>query len=817
MHFVRPLICFCVLLSTTFAQTVRWENAGTGDPADLQLIYEDCKPDGDPQIPSIPGARLGFRGKSEQTSIINFSVTRTVVFSYRLQISKAAAVQIPSFKVRTNEGELTVPAYSTDTVKPGPEADIKAMLRPGKDSVWAGEVFPLTYMFDVSRRSFNNFAGGIDWDSNPLIVEDWSKAEGTEITRSGEKRLIVSTQTRGYATSPGNYQLKPIAQLINLAIGTSGFRLFQQQRIEQVAIRTDQPELQVRALPMPQPSNFDGAVGQFQLTSKIVPENAAVGEPITWTLELSGTGNWPDIAGLPARSVSKEFQVIQPEAKQTPAEGKLFDATLVEDVVLVPISPGTYTLGSVEFTFFDPETGSYQTARTPGKTITVNPAPAPTIAGTPSLQTPAADTTTPPAPITAPEATVDPKGIPRDPILGSDQARTPFTTRSSLLTAALVPFAGVLLVWLILAARSAHQTDPRKPQRLAKKRLAATLAQLSQATESAQADLLIAWQHDTATLWSLDHAAPAADDFKNKEWSTLWTEAEQVLYSSQCELSSDWSARATAALAAHKVPGTAWLHAFLPRNLFPFFAVVLCLSLLPSLNAKEADQAYRSGDFSAAEKTWAEAVEETPTDWIARHNLSLALAQQERWGEAAAQATAAFVQHPQSDANRWNLALAYQKAGYTPTAIAPLLGPRPLNNFAKLASPATWEWFIVTSAIGIALALIAVLLVAYRIAPRWIKWIAVVVILIDTALIAVSFAGRSAYGIAADPQVALVWRTGTLYSIPTEADTTQQTTTLSAGAMGTMSDQDFLGWTQLTFPNGQTGWVRKSELIAIWK
>ena len=28
---------------------------------------------------------------------------------------------------------------------------------------------------------------------------------------------------------------------------------------------------------------------------------AAVGEPVTWTLELSGTGNWPEIAGLPSR------------------------------------------------------------------------------------------------------------------------------------------------------------------------------------------------------------------------------------------------------------------------------------------------------------------------------------------------------------------------------------------------------------------------------------------------------------------------------------------------------------------------------------
>lgn len=48
------------------------------------------------------------------------------------------------------------------------------------------------------------------------------------------------------------------------------------------------------------------------------------------------------------------------------------------------------------------------------------------------------------------------------------------------------------------------------------------------------------------------------------------------------------------------------------------------------------------------------------------------------------------------------------------------------------------------------------------------------------------------------------------------SDTAQQTTLLAAGAMGTM-DKSFLGWTRLTFENGQTGWVRQSELVPLWR
>ncbi len=815
MQYLRSILCLCLIITTALAQNVKWQSAGTGDSADLQLVYEDCKPTEDPQLPAISGARLNFRGRSEQTSIINFAVSRTVVYSYRLQISKASAVQIPSFKVQTDQGELTVPAYNTATVQPGPEADIRASLNTNKQSVWAGEVFPLTYGFDVARRSFSNFGGEIDWDSTPLITEEWGKYQAAESKRDGETRLLVAFRNRAYAPTPGTYQLNPVTQLLNLSLGTVGFRLFQQQRIEQVAISTDPVTLEVRPLPTAPAGSFSGAVGEFKLTSKVVPEKAAVGEPITWTLELSGQGNWPEIAGLPARSVSRDFQVITPDAKQTPEEGKLFDATLTEDVVLVPTKPGTYTLGAVEFTYFDPKSGSYKTARTPTKNITVD-AVSPSALGNVTAPPSPNDTPAAPAnPITAPEAPTDPQGIPRDPISGRAEVRTPFASTTQLIGFAALPFTAVVFTWLLLSARRAAQTDPRKPQRAAKHQLRQTLAKLAHSSESERELLLISWQHDTAILWTLDHAAPAAEALTDPEWATLWTETEQALYSSKRDLPSDWSARAEAALMAKKVPGTAWLRTFLPRNLLPLLAIILGVAFTPNTQAEPTDN-YRQGEFKSAAEAWQKNVETTPTDWIARHNFSLALAQQERWGEAAAQATAAFVQNPTDDANRWNLALAYQKAGYTPTAIAPLLESQPRADLAQLASPAEWECLIILSVTGIAVALIVLLLIGYNLAPRWIKWIAFPVILIGAILIGGAIAGRSAYGIASDPQVALVWQDSTLFSIPTEADTTQQTTTLSAGSMGTM-DNTFLGWTRLTFPNGQTGWVRQDDLIAIWK
>lgn len=813
MHHVRYIFCFLLLAITALAQRVTWVDAGTRDPADLQLVFEDCEPAATPVLPQIPGVTFNYRGQSTQTSIINFSRTDRTILSYRLQLRSPGRVDIPAFTVKTDEGDITVPAYSTGTVQPGPESDIQARLRPGKNTVWAGEVFPLIYSLDVAKRTFSNFGGGIEWEPAPLLIEDWTKPEVAESTRNGETRYNIAFRTRAYAQTPGTVQPQPLRQLLNLSLGTMGFGLFQQQRIEQVAAETDRPEIKVQPLPKPAPKSFGGAVGQFKLNSKVVPQSAAVGEPITWTLELSGTGNWPDISGLPARAVSQDFQVIQPQAKRSTEEGKLFDGTLSEDVVLVPTKPGTYSLGAVEFSYFDPKAGAYQTVRIPSASVTVTAAPT-----TPRFNVmPDEPAATPPSvpEIKAPAPAQNPIGIPRDPIAGSEAEGVPFDSLSQLLATGLAPLSVVLVLWLGLATRQARRNDPLRPRREARQRLAATLNRLRASSDRTG---LLNWQHDAARLWQLNHAAPSADTLPDETWRTLWREADKALYGENAALPIDWIDRAAAALAAAKVPGTAWWRALQPRNLLPFLFAVM-LALVPS-SAKAATapaEAYRAGDFTVAEQAWRKAVTERPTDWIARHNLSLALAQQERWGEAAAHATAAFVQNPHAEPSRWNLSLAYSKAGYTPNAVAPLLESAPLADVARLASPASWDrWFIIACAL-IGIGLLLLLLRGYLLVPGWIGWVAMAALLAGLVGGVTALTARHAYGLAADPQAVIVWRAGTLYSIPTEADTAQQTTTLAAGAMGLQDEKTFLGWVKLTFPNGQTGWVRQSEIVPLYR
>lgn len=809
------------------AQSVRWEPSGGtlafNQLSELRLVFEQCEPEGTVALPDIPGLAVSQPpNRSESTSIrvVNFNstTTRTVVLSYRVRPTERLNVAIPAFKVKTDKGEIEVAHVSFsvgDATVGQSNLSLENVARSGftlpADAVWAGEVFPLTYSLSAARRYLYQLGSEPEWNPAPLSVEPWAKPEQFETEVNNETRISIVYKARAYAKAPGTVSLNPATQLVNLATGNSGFSIFARPSLEQFSITSQPAKLTVRPLPVPAPAGFSGAVGKFTLDSQVVPAKASVGEPVTWTLTLDGTGNWPDIAGLPARAVSKDFKPITPQAKRVNKNGALFDATLSEDVVLIPTRAGTYTLGPVSFTVFDPSSGRYETLTTKPFTLVVAPA-----AGQPAPQTPAASTPSSApsasAPTPAPAPIQPPAALPGDPLAASGTAFAPVSVRAlvlGLLSSALLP----LIVWVTLALRRARRTDPALPLREARARIADTLRRI----DSAKPDelLLRAWQRDTAILFRLTHAVPVPSHFADASWAALWAESERALYGN-APLPADWVSRATAALASSRVPAFNAFQLFLPRNLLPLVAVLSIFAAgLPSeASAKDGKDAYAAADYPAAEKAWREAVSAAPTDWAARHNLSLALSQQNRAGEAAAQSLAAFVQHPDNEAVRRQLDYAFKTASIAAPKVA--LRSAPDARLAALASPSVWQAALVASAWLAALAIALKIAAAYRKGPRSPLRHLSTALLIASVLVSVAgVAALRAYGPLADSRAVVTSATVALRSIPTDLDT-QKTSNLRAGSVA-VADKTFLGWTRLSFPDGQTGWVRSDALTPLWR
>jgi hypothetical protein len=835
---LRALLCLPWAACLARAQSAHWDPPGgtlaVGEASTLQLVFEDCDPKDTPAPPQVPGLTLNYGGQSTSVSIINGTYSHSVSCSYTAILSRKQSVEIPSFDVETSKGRVTVAAARFEPVGAvvgggkSLESAAHSRLEAEPTTVWAGEVFTLEYTIQAARSYYPDFGRGvIDWNSEPLVVEDWSAPETFESRSGAEPETGLVRRTRAIAHQPGSHGLNPINQIVNLSVGVTGFGFFQQRQYQQFSVSATSPTIDIRPLP-PAPADFTGAVGTFKISSKIVPQNPSVGDPVTWTVQLTGTGNWPDIAGLRPREVSRDFQVIQPKAKRTPAVGKLFDSALSEDVVLVPTKPGTYALEPVRFTYFDPKSGSYETITAPGSTVEVA-AETSANAGSPRAGNPASI----PSEISAaqapsPAVAIAPSGLPRDPLAPGSPASRPMDG-TPLVLLLVAPFLVFIALWLWFAGRLARLTDPERKRREARARLAAILEKIrNNSSGEAMRPLLLSWQRDSATVWRLIHAAPTPGLITDPSWNVLWTEAERAIYGPESSLPTDWVSRAQTALSVKRVPGFAPTQLLKPRNLLPFFfaACAFVIGALPTgLGAADSaarispENSYRLGDFAAAEKGWKAELESEPVSWTARHNLSLALAQQDHWDEAAAQAVAAFVQKPEDPAVRWQFALACEKAGFVPDSLAEFLSPGMLQWLARHASPAEWQQFALVSSWLAAAGLVAGIAAAFGVGGRRKRRIvALGIALLAVAAIggAASAVGWKAYGTAADPSAGIVWRNSSLRSIPTEADTAQKTTPLPAGSVA-KTDRRFLGWVRLTFDNGQTGWVRKEEVVWLWQ
>ena len=880
------LIVLTLSCATASAQRVYWEpNAGSlafEQASPLQLVFENCEPTGDPKLPSVDGLELAYTGSSSAFSMINMSVTRKHMLGFDARPTKRPEVRIPAFDVATDKGAQHVAAatFAVGNATVGQtaiplETAATSRLTPADGEFWAGEVFPVTYTLDVAQRFHLRGVGALQWDHAPLVFEDWARPEQTVVDRDGEPRDEILYKTRGYISAPGTDNLKPASQQAALIVPSNGdaFSLSFQNEIIQPTINSNAPTFSIKPLPDGAPADFGGGVGQFALKSKVVPTAVGVGEPVTWTLELSGTGNWPDVHGLPSREVSKDFKVLQPQAKRTPAEGKLFDATLTEDVVLIPTKPGSYTLPPVSYSYFDPHTGAYKTVKTEPVTVTVSPAgtggqnsrqlftPPSSTAAHPATSAASADTrqlTASPAP---------PAAIPRDPLPDSDTAWVPLPAWAWYLWL-LASVIWLIPAWFIMAALRSQQTDPLRPRREARRRLAQTISNLPPASNAAaRTAALHAWQHDAAILLDIPHAAPTAvlvarllqgPESKSPgdgrdQWVGLWSDAEKALYGKGNNLPDGWTVRAEAALEATGVPGWQVSSLFQLRNLLPWFAslparlsgadagkiaaAVIVMLLLagirsPVLAAAEEEtssaakpsayyaspaDAYNSGDFGAAAQGWRATIAREPTDWIARHNLGLALAQEGHWPEAAAQWTSAFLLNPRDESVRWHLGLGYERADYTPPGLGEFALPSGPHLLARLASPAEWQWLLVAAATVFAAGLLLLLVRAYRhVSNGWMRRASFAVLSLASVVILTALMSLHFYGDAADPRAAIAWHQVLLRSIPTEADTQQKTSSLPAGSLAIV-DKEFLGWVRLAFANGQTGWVRQQDIVWLYR
>jgi hypothetical protein len=405
--------------------TAELSQLAAGEPGQLSIRVDDTA---SPPDVKIAGASVRYSGQMSQMTIINGSPSQATTFMYTVVPAHAGPLDVPAIAVATEHGTArtaplhatveaasasapTAPRMSSAQSMPGASAradGAHAFVRldvPQK-RLYVGQAVPVKIRAYFRGGTAATLEGQPRVDSDAFTLSQLSdKPAQTEVELRGERYLQV---TWTGVLSPA----KPHAGALGVTLPVElAYRVHQEHphrtlrdvfggdpfagdpfadsfldqedpfedmldegevQHQHVDLRGSAGAIEVSELPVDgRPAGFTGAVGTFALAVDPPAGDARVGEPVTLTARVTGTGNFDRVAlaGVPRSSELETYDLKSTwEPGATPLTGtKTFTQTLV------PRKPGELAVPSLELAYFDPAKRAYETVHTQPFTLRVAP------------------------------------------------------------------------------------------------------------------------------------------------------------------------------------------------------------------------------------------------------------------------------------------------------------------------------------------------------------------------------------------------------------------------------------------------------------
>lgn len=371
----------------------------TGVPIDLQIVADDFDEEPQPEVrgQEPDGARLEFVQARPQVSsmmqILNGKVTQSrqvrFAFVYRMTASKAGRYRLGPFTVV--QGDTSVTTNHIDLlVGDVPQAGGQQLhVRLPDHPIFVGQRVPVTVEWwtedGLADRLFNQrlvvplFLDAtsfqfLDEDKEPSRIAVRVDTPGGEVefpadvrrADQGGRRWVIRSFTRTMvAIAAGRFEFDEPALFCEEA--TSFQRDFFGSRVPSrtrpVRVAGEPMVLDVQTVPAQgRPASFAGAIGQgFAMDVSADRTVVQTGDPVKLTFTIRGDGSL-DTASLPPLTEAG----LSPEQFRVPAgrtAGVVDDKGKHFEVTVRVVDPAVREIPPIEYSWFDPAGGGFQTTR----------------------------------------------------------------------------------------------------------------------------------------------------------------------------------------------------------------------------------------------------------------------------------------------------------------------------------------------------------------------------------------------------------------------------------------------------------------------
>ncbi len=347
------------------------KDAKLATPDGLQLLYG-------PAISTSSSMRI-INGKR--------SSSRSTIFTYTFLAEKEGNYIIPEASVEIDGATYRTTARRIKVFSQGTAAeestsadgsisndDLYIVATPSKQRVYEQEAVTVNYKLysrlenpQFTNITFPDYEGFVQYVQN-----DGSNAQFQAEQVNG--KLYYTANFHSVVLHPqrsGKLTIKPaeFEMLVSMPISNPQRSIFDAffDNFQQVSkkIRTKPITIEVQPLPSPKPEGFNGAVGQFYISSEIPTKVLKTNESFTMKITLEGRGNIK-LAQIPEPLFPEGFETYDPkETDETEVSGGQTRGSKSKEFFAVPRHVGDFVIPAIPFVYFDPSKGSYQSITVP--------------------------------------------------------------------------------------------------------------------------------------------------------------------------------------------------------------------------------------------------------------------------------------------------------------------------------------------------------------------------------------------------------------------------------------------------------------------
>ena len=391
-----PQVIALALSMSAFAGDVAFDlsplQGWAGTPAVLKITVRDGTMITDPVLPTVDGLDFALQaGRQTMNSmqVINGRVTRenTTVLNVLVTPRTAGKFSIPPITIDVDGIQHSSGPLTFSSLKSEAGDLLKVQVITDQPTLWEGQTVKATLRIEVkpyqSREHRVTLRESDMWQFIDLekcefgpfkqrmreLLQSSQRPQGREALVDGQSMLVYEVTAPLTMGAPGVPDYSDVRIVWNYPSRlTANQDFFGRSELSVSATRpitadAEASGIEVKPLPTEgRPADFGGAVGSFSIEATAKPLTVGVGDPITLTFRITDTtgGGRLDSVGPPrldAPSLTDDFRMpTAPLAGSVQGNTKTFTQTLR------PTAESVREIPPIAFSWFDPETGRYETA-----------------------------------------------------------------------------------------------------------------------------------------------------------------------------------------------------------------------------------------------------------------------------------------------------------------------------------------------------------------------------------------------------------------------------------------------------------------------